>query len=69
MKDLVMDFPFLLDFIIIGVSQVAKSTLSLSETAEIMGKNTGSPQPRGEICFLSISEDGYFLSMDTPINP
>lgn len=43
MKDLVLDFPFLLDFIIIGVSQVAKSTLSVSETAEIMGKKYRQP--------------------------
>lgn len=76
MKDLVLDFPFLLDFIIISVSQMAKSNLSVSETAEIMENIQAAPN-LGEscvttfilTCFLSMSEDGYLLSILTQINP
>lgn len=76
MKGLVLDFSFLLDCIVISVSHMAKSNLSLSETAEIMEKIKAGPN-QGEscvitfilICFLSISEDGYFLSIVTQMNP
>lgn len=46
-----MDFPFLLDFIIISVSQMAMSNLSVSETAEIMENIQAAPNPGGELCY------------------